>query len=221
MTGIPVALALGVPAGTFIGQHLQLARRVSRDHRRSHRRDHLDRGRRPRCLQRCSGWRCGASGDRASHASRSPGFCPSAVVLLYVLGHTIVYSYIAPYLEAVGLGSQVDLILLVFGPSLVSICANQAITSSEPLAHPGAGGLDPVRFSARYCLGDELDRDPDLDRDRHLGVLDGAEYPHSCRPRHRERPWCTAPLRPTPRKRSSSRSGTRRWHSVNSSAASS
>lgn len=121
MTGIPVALALGVPAGTFIGQHLDwraafLAITVAAI---------------GVIIWIAGGVPAVSNGaqDDAARAATAratlaiPGVLPiMAVVLLYVLGHTIVYSYIAPYLEAVGLGSQVDLILLVFGAaSLVSI----------------------------------------------------------------------------------------------------
>lgn len=121
MTGIPVALALGVPAGTFIGQHVDwraafLSATVA--------------------AIGVVAWIAlgvpAVSHDGQNEATRPttakatlaiPGVLPiMAVVLLYVLGHTILYSYIAPYLEAARLGSQIDLILLVFGvASLVSI----------------------------------------------------------------------------------------------------
>lgn len=121
MTGIPVALALGVPAGTFIGQHLDWrvaflavtvttigviawigfgVPAVSVDTR---------------------------NGTERTATARTTLAIPGvaaimAVVLLFVLGHTILYAYIAPYLEAVRLGSHIDTILLVFGgTSLVGI----------------------------------------------------------------------------------------------------
>lgn len=44
------------------------------------------------------------------------------VVVTFVLGHTIIYAYIAPYLRQAGLATQVDAILLAFGIAcLVSI----------------------------------------------------------------------------------------------------
>lgn len=118
MTGIPVALGLGVPAGTFLAGLLNwrapfFAMTVLTvvlliwvtlfvpDQPGSPR----DRG----------------TGLRATLTT--PGVVAIlAVVLLFVLAHTIGYTYIATYLNEVGLGGQVDLILLAFGlASLVSI----------------------------------------------------------------------------------------------------
>lgn len=49
-----------------------------------------------------------------------PGVLPVlAVVLLWILGHNILYTYIAPYLAAVGLGERVDLMLFAFGASAI------------------------------------------------------------------------------------------------------
>ncbi|WP_221179381.1 MFS transporter [Streptomyces botrytidirepellens] len=42
-----------------------------------------------------------------------------AVVLLWILAHNILYTYIAPFLERAGLGERVDLALLVFGASAI------------------------------------------------------------------------------------------------------
>lgn len=42
-----------------------------------------------------------------------------AVVLLWILAHNILYTYIAPFLERSGLGERVDLALLVFGASAI------------------------------------------------------------------------------------------------------
>ncbi|MET3851324.1 putative MFS family arabinose efflux permease [Paenibacillus sp. OAE614] len=52
-----------------------------------------------------------------------PGIRPILmVVLTWMLAHNILYTYIAPFLERSGLGSRVDLILLVFGlAAIVSI----------------------------------------------------------------------------------------------------
>lgn len=38
-----------------------------------------------------------------------------AVVLLWMLGHNILYTYIAPFVERAGLGDRVDVVLLTFG----------------------------------------------------------------------------------------------------------
>ncbi|MGC0314230.1 MFS transporter [Kitasatospora acidiphila] len=118
MAGIPVALSLGVPAGTFLG--------------------------------RAVGWRWAFlsvsvlavlligwillavpdhPGQRAGarlpmrQAVRLPGVAAVlGVTLTFVLAHTILYTFIAPFLGRLGLGNSVGLVLLVFGAaSLVSI----------------------------------------------------------------------------------------------------
>lgn len=44
------------------------------------------------------------------------------VTLLFVLAHTVLYTFIAPFLDRLGMGDSTDLVLLVFGAaSLVSI----------------------------------------------------------------------------------------------------
>lgn len=52
-----------------------------------------------------------------------PGIRPILmVVLAWMLAHNILYTYIAPFLERAGLGSRVDLVLLIFGlAAIVSI----------------------------------------------------------------------------------------------------
>ncbi|WP_018656046.1 MFS transporter [Actinomadura flavalba] len=118
MTGIPVALALGVPAGTFLGRLL--------------------------------GWRVafGAMtvlavlliawiaalvpdqpGQRAGTrppllgALRVPGVAAVlTVTLVFVLAHTILYTYVATFLDHAGMGGSTGAVLLVFGAaSLLSI----------------------------------------------------------------------------------------------------
>ncbi|WP_103532671.1 MFS transporter [Streptomyces sp. SM11] len=118
MAGIPVALSLGVPAGTFLGAAL--------------------------------GWRMAflsmtvltvllllwifvavpdypgqASGERPKmlQALRVPGVAPVlTVVLVFVLAHTILYAYIATFLDDLGMGGETGMVLLVFGAaSLISI----------------------------------------------------------------------------------------------------
>ncbi|MEU6477856.1 MFS transporter [Streptomyces sp. NPDC047017] len=118
MAGIPVALSLGVPAGTFLGKVtdwrvaflamtaltvvllLWITAAVP---------DYpgQERGERPRMLQ----------------ALRVPGVTPVLfVTLVFVLAHTILYAYIATFLDDLGLGGNTDLVLLVFGAaSLASI----------------------------------------------------------------------------------------------------
>ncbi|MFK4264280.1 MFS transporter [Streptomyces milbemycinicus] len=118
MTGIPIALSLGVPAGTFLGEVL--------------------------------GWRVtftlitvlaavligwiaalvpdypGQRRDGRTPILRAltvPGVAPVLfVTLVYVLAHTILYTYIATYLDGLGMGGSTDLVLLVFGAaSMASI----------------------------------------------------------------------------------------------------
>ncbi len=118
MAGIPVALSLGVPAGTFLGGAL--------------------------------GWRVTFSvmtvlavvliawivatvpdhpgqrrGGRIPIVATLavPGVAPVLfVTLALVLAHTILYTYIAAFLDRLGMGGSIDLVLLVFGAaSMVSI----------------------------------------------------------------------------------------------------
>ncbi|MFH9084076.1 MFS transporter [Streptomyces sp. NPDC017673] len=111
MTGIPVALSLGVPAGTFLGQALgwRVAfwamtaltvmllvwiTAVVPDH------PGLPRGERPRMLR----------------ALGVPGVRPVLfVTLVFVLAHTVLYAYIATFLDGLGMGDDTDLVLLAFG----------------------------------------------------------------------------------------------------------
>ncbi|MFD5902126.1 MFS transporter [Streptomyces microflavus] len=118
MAGIPVALSLGVPAGTFLGDWLGwrvafLSMTVLTvvllvwifvavpDF------PGQGRGERPKLLRTLS----------------IPGVSPVLfVTTVFVLAHTILYAYIATYLEDLGLGGSTGLILLVFGAaSLASI----------------------------------------------------------------------------------------------------
>lgn len=118
MTGIPVALSLGVPAGTFLGGAL--------------------------------GWRATFTamtvlalalavwigvtvpdfpGQRRGgrlpvlRTLAVPGVTPVLfVTLAVVLAHTVLYTYIAAYLQEFGMGGSVGLVLLLFGlASMVSI----------------------------------------------------------------------------------------------------
>lgn len=118
MAGIPVALSLGVPAGTFLGTVLSwrvafLAMSV--------------------LTVALLGWitvsapdlpgRPGGGRAPVLHALRVPGVTPVLfVTLMFVLAHTVLYTYIAPYLDRLGMGDSTDLVLLAFGAaSLVSI----------------------------------------------------------------------------------------------------
>ncbi len=118
MLGAPLALSIGVPAGTWLGNLV--------------------------------GWRMsfalmtlltlvlivwvlrqvpdfpGLRGQKRLPLRRVlalPGVVPVLfVTFAYVLGHNILYTYIAPFLESTGLGGQIEGVLLVFGlAALVSI----------------------------------------------------------------------------------------------------
>ncbi|MFI9011724.1 MFS transporter [Actinosynnema sp. NPDC053489] len=116
MAGIPVALSLGVPAGTFLGNALGwraafwamtvlavvllawVAATVP------------DRPGQPR-------------GERVAvlRTLARPGVAPVlTVTLLFVLAHTVLYTYVAAYLARVGLADRVDAVLLVFGIASVA-----------------------------------------------------------------------------------------------------
>ncbi|MFI7243540.1 MFS transporter [Streptomyces qinglanensis] len=118
MAGIPVALSLGVPAGTFLGNAL---------------------GWRTAFWAMTGltavllGWITAAvpdqpgqrPDDRTPMAAvlRIPGVLPVLLTTLgWVLAHTVLYTYIAAFLDHAGLGGSVDRVLLVFGAaSLLSI----------------------------------------------------------------------------------------------------
>ncbi|MEU5950667.1 MFS transporter [Streptomyces sp. NPDC047525] len=120
MAGIPVALSLGVPAGTLIGKAFswQIAFwtmtvltavlllwivAVVPDYP----------GRRS------------AARTRMLPALSVPGVRPVLVVtFVFVLAHTILYTYVATFLEHIGMGGSIEVVLLVFGgASLISIWA--------------------------------------------------------------------------------------------------
>ncbi|MER6949799.1 MFS transporter [Nonomuraea sp. NPDC000554] len=118
MAGIPVALSLGVPAGTFLGAALgwQVAFLIMTG-----------------LTVVLFGWITAVVPDfpgrrRDGQAARPrvlrvPGVAPVLfVTLVFVLAHTILYTYIATFLDGLGMGASTDLILLVFGvASLLSI----------------------------------------------------------------------------------------------------
>ncbi|KNB53233.1 MFS transporter [Streptomyces caatingaensis] len=111
MAGIPLALSLGVPAGTFLGK--------------------------------AAGWRTPfltmtaltvllllwiaaavpdqpgqEAGERSKmlRALRVPGVRPVlSVTFVFVLAHTVLYAYIAAFLDGLGMSGSTDLVLLVFG----------------------------------------------------------------------------------------------------------
>lgn len=111
MTGVPVALSVGVPAGAFLGATL---------------------GWRVAFLTMTLitvallGWITVAVPDRPGRRTHArvrmrtaltvSGVAPVLLVTVcYVLGHTILYTYIATFLDRVGMGGATDRVLLVFG----------------------------------------------------------------------------------------------------------
>ncbi|OWT68258.1 MULTISPECIES: MFS transporter [unclassified Achromobacter] len=111
MVGTPLALSLGVPAGTWLGialgwrvcfgimTLLALALML------------LVRARVPDFPGQARGQR-----QSLRQVFTLPGIRPVLfVVLTYVLAHNILYTYIAPFLAAAGMGQRTDLVLLDFG----------------------------------------------------------------------------------------------------------
>ncbi|WP_446040906.1 MFS transporter [Streptomyces sp. SID1121] len=133
MTGIPVALSLGVPAGTFLGDAVGwrvtfsvmtvlavvllgwIA--VTVPDRPGQRREGPRRERQRREGQRRE---CRTPVLRTLAL---PGVVPVLfVTLVLVLAHTVLYTYIATFLDRLGMGGSTDVVLLVFGAaSLLSI----------------------------------------------------------------------------------------------------
>ncbi|MFF8811752.1 MFS transporter [Streptomyces pactum] len=118
MAGIPVALSLGVPAGTFLGETVGWRAAFWST---------------TALTVALLGWIAAAVPDRPGErpegrapmlgALRVPGVVPVLLVtLVFVLAHTVLYAYIATFLERMGMGGSADLVLLAFGAaSLVSI----------------------------------------------------------------------------------------------------
>ncbi|MFF7449012.1 MULTISPECIES: MFS transporter [unclassified Streptomyces] len=118
MTGVPVALSVGVPAGTFLGGALGWRTAFALM---------------TAVAVVLLGWiallvpdRPGQEPGRRVPTARVlavPGVVPVLfVTLVLVLAHTVLYAYIATFLDRFGLGGATDLVLLVFGgASLVSI----------------------------------------------------------------------------------------------------
>ncbi|MEU9532681.1 MFS transporter [Streptomyces sp. NPDC048213] len=135
MTGIPVALSLGVPAGTLIGE--QVGWRAAF-------------GAVSLATLAVVGWIAvsvpavgrpaaeGAGGDRPGprRTVAVPGVAAVMVtVAVFVLGHTVLYAYIAPYLRQAGLGPVTDAVLLAFGVAcLLSIWCVGRLVDRRPRA---------------------------------------------------------------------------------------
>ncbi|UFS98722.1 MFS transporter [Nocardia huaxiensis] len=118
MAGIPLALSLGIPAGTFLGEALNWQ---------------VTFGLMSILAVVLIGWMVAAVPDFPGQASATglpiaataarPGVAVILfVTLTFVLAHNILYTYIATFLAEVGLHGQVGAVLLVFGiASMASI----------------------------------------------------------------------------------------------------
>jgi predicted MFS family arabinose efflux permease len=111
MVGIPLALSLGIPAGTFLGS--AVGWRVTF-------------GIMSGLTLILIGWVLakvpdfpGQAADRRLPLGRVfllPGIRPLLfVTLAFVLAHNILYTYVAPFVGPAGLAGEIDIVLLVFG----------------------------------------------------------------------------------------------------------
>lgn len=116
MTGIPLALALGVPVGTFIGGTLGWREAF---------------GVMSALAVAAIAWVIAIvpdfPGERTgrrvplSRAAMLPGVVPiMAVIAVYVVAYNILYTYIAPFLERSGMAAEIDAVLLVFGVASIA-----------------------------------------------------------------------------------------------------
>ena len=111
MVGTPLALSIGVPAGTFLGAWVGWR---------------ISFGIMSGLTLLLIGWTClkvpdfpGADREKRISLAKvwtMPGIRPILMVTLaFVLAHNILYTYIAPYLAQSGMVAQTDRVLLVFG----------------------------------------------------------------------------------------------------------
>ncbi|MBD0712359.1 MULTISPECIES: MFS transporter [unclassified Streptomyces] len=124
MAGAPIALSIGVPAGAFLARVLQWR---------------IAFGIMTALTLLLIVWVLAAVPDFPGQGKeerlplartfRIPGVAPILfVTLVYVLAHSLLYTYIAPILDRLGMDGQVDAVLLTFGLlSLVSIWVTGAL----------------------------------------------------------------------------------------------
>jgi len=111
MVGTPLALALGVPAGTFLGDIVGWRMCFGTM-------SLLALGLMVWVRVKVPDFAGQTAGKRVSlgHVFTVGGVRPVLfVVLSFVLAHNILYTYIAPFLAATGMAERTDLVLLVFG----------------------------------------------------------------------------------------------------------
>jgi predicted MFS family arabinose efflux permease len=110
MAGIPLALSLGIPAGTFLGGLFGWRSAF---------------GVMSAIAVVLLAWIAARVPDQPGQAGTRvpvrrtltvPGVVPVlAVTLVFVLAHTVLYTYVAAFLGHAGMGDAVDVVLLVFG----------------------------------------------------------------------------------------------------------
>ncbi|WP_285666502.1 MFS transporter [Actinorhabdospora filicis] len=113
MAGIPLALSLGIPAGTFLGG--LVGWRVTF-------------GLMTAVAVVLLGWIAlavpdfpgEARGQKMSWRVPPAVYAVLGVMVAFVLAHNVLYTYIAPYLSEIGMGGSTDLVLLVFGISSIA-----------------------------------------------------------------------------------------------------
>lgn len=111
MVGTPVALALGVPMGSWLGN--AVGWRHAFDVMTG-----LGAVLVAWVLIKVPDYPGQASHERRSMAAvlKTPGVRPVlATVILWMLGHNILYTFIAPFIAQAGLANSVDVVLMVFG----------------------------------------------------------------------------------------------------------
>lgn len=113
MVGTPVAMAMGLPLGTWLGGLMGWRTTF---------------GLMSLLTVALVGWvlakvpdfpgQAGSARLPLKRVFTTPGVRPVlAVVITWILAHNLLYTYIAPFVAPAGLGSQVDLVLLAFGVS--------------------------------------------------------------------------------------------------------
>ncbi|MFM0740696.1 MFS transporter [Paraburkholderia xenovorans] len=119
MTGIPVALSLGIPLGTWVGAALGWRYTFGAMSVMTLVLLGWVRWQVPDFAGQPAGRRTTLSGVLAS-----PGLKPTlAVMFAYVLAHNILYTYISPFLVLAHLQQRVDAVLFVFGATSIASIA--------------------------------------------------------------------------------------------------
>jgi predicted MFS family arabinose efflux permease len=111
LVGTPIALAFGVPVGTWLGNFVGWRSAFGTMSALTVALIVWVLWKAPRLPGQQAG-----EGPRLMGVFLTPGVRPVLfVILAWMLAHNILYTYIAPFLDKAGLGRQVDLVLLDFG----------------------------------------------------------------------------------------------------------